>query len=39
VSYGSVVEQLQALECPPQVMRSLLIEAPQVLFDFAMVEA
>ncbi|MFJ3487713.1 amidohydrolase family protein [Pseudomonas sp. NPDC090202] len=39
VSYTSVVEQLQALGCSPQVMRSLLIEAPQVLFDFAVVEA
>jgi predicted TIM-barrel fold metal-dependent hydrolase len=35
VGYGTVVEQLQALECSPQVMRSLLIDAPQVLFDFA----
>jgi predicted TIM-barrel fold metal-dependent hydrolase len=39
VSYRTVTEQLQALECSPQVMRSLLIEAPQVLFDFAPVEA
>ncbi|SEQ31522.1 Predicted metal-dependent hydrolase, TIM-barrel fold [Pseudomonas sp. NFACC02] len=39
VKYGSVVEQLRALECSPQMMRSLLIEAPQVLFDFAVVEA
>jgi predicted TIM-barrel fold metal-dependent hydrolase len=39
VSYGSVVEQLRALECSPQAMRSLLIEAPQVLFGFAVVEA
>ncbi|WP_460044247.1 amidohydrolase family protein [Pseudomonas sp. S2_H01] len=39
VSYGSVVEQLRALDCSPQVMRSLLIEAPQVLFDFMVVEA
>jgi len=37
--YGSVVEQLRALDCSPQVMRSLLIEAPQVLFDFVVVEA
>lgn len=36
VSYGSVVEQLQALGCTAQLMRSLLIEAPQVLFDFAL---
>lgn len=39
ISYGTVVEQLQALGCSPQVMRSLLIEAPQVLFDFSVVEA
>ncbi|WP_341958546.1 amidohydrolase family protein [Pseudomonas sp. RC10] len=39
ISYGTVVEQLQALDCSPQVMRSLLIEAPQVLFDFSVVEA
>lgn len=39
VSYGTVVEQLQALGCSPQVMRSMLIEAPQVLFDFSVVEA
>lgn len=39
ISYGSVVAQLQALGCTPQVMRSLLIESPQVLFDFAVVEA
>lgn len=39
ISYASVVEQLRALECSPQLMRSLLIGAPQVLFDFAPVEA
>ncbi len=39
VSYSTVMEQLHALECPPQVMRSLLIEAPQVLFDFAAISA
>jgi predicted TIM-barrel fold metal-dependent hydrolase len=39
VRYGSVVEQLRALDCSPQVMRSLLIEAPQVLFGFSVVEA
>jgi predicted TIM-barrel fold metal-dependent hydrolase len=39
ISYGSVVEQLQALGCSPHLMRSLLIEAPQVLFDFSVVEA
>jgi hypothetical protein len=30
---------LRALDCSPQLMRSLLIGAPQVLFDFAPVEA
>jgi predicted TIM-barrel fold metal-dependent hydrolase len=39
ISYATVVEQLQALGCSPQVMRSLLIEAPRVLFDFAEAEA
>ncbi|MFJ3522887.1 amidohydrolase family protein [Pseudomonas sp. NPDC090203] len=39
VCYASVVEQLRALGCSAQAMRSLLIEAPQVLFDFAPVEA
>ncbi len=39
VSYGSVVEQLQALGCTAQLMRSLLIEAPRVLFDFALIQA
>ena len=39
ISYATVVEQLQALDCSPQVMRSLLIEAPRLLFDFAEVEA
>jgi predicted TIM-barrel fold metal-dependent hydrolase len=39
IGYAHVVEQLQALDCSPQVMRSLLIEAPQVLFDFSLVEA
>lgn len=38
VNYASVVQQLQALGCSAQMMRSLLIEAPQVLFDFAVVE-
>jgi predicted TIM-barrel fold metal-dependent hydrolase len=38
VGYGDAVQQLQALDCSPQVMRSLLIEAPQVLFDFSVVE-
>ncbi len=35
VSYGTVVEQLQALGCSAQLMRSLLVDAPQRLFDFA----
>jgi predicted TIM-barrel fold metal-dependent hydrolase len=39
VDYGSVVGQLQALGCTAQLTRSLLIEAPRVLFDFAVVEA
>lgn len=38
INYASVVQQLQALGCSAQMMRSLLIEAPQVLFDFAVVE-
>jgi predicted TIM-barrel fold metal-dependent hydrolase len=38
VNYASVVQQLQALGCSAQMMRSLLIEAPQALFDFAVVE-
>jgi predicted TIM-barrel fold metal-dependent hydrolase len=38
VGYGDAVQHLQALDCSPQVMRSLLIEAPQVLFDFSVVE-
>jgi len=32
VGFATVMEQLQALECSPQLMRSLLIEAPQALF-------
>lgn len=39
VSYGSVVEQLQALGCPEKAMRALLVEAPQMLFDFAPIKA
>ncbi|WP_296187139.1 amidohydrolase family protein [Pseudomonas sp. UBA1879] len=39
ISYATVVEQLQSLDCSPQVMRSLLIEAPRLLFNFAEVEA
>ncbi|UZJ58841.1 amidohydrolase family protein [Pseudomonas sp. KU26590] len=35
VCFGSVVEQLHTLGCNTQLMRSLLIDAPQVLFDFA----
>ncbi|TDV48076.1 putative TIM-barrel fold metal-dependent hydrolase [Pseudomonas graminis] len=37
VSYGSVIEQLQTLGCTAQLMRSLLIEAPRVLFDFPLI--
>jgi predicted TIM-barrel fold metal-dependent hydrolase len=39
VSYDSVVEQLRALGCTAPLMRSLLIDAPQVLFDFPPTEA
>ncbi|WP_268796926.1 amidohydrolase family protein [Pseudomonas huanghezhanensis] len=39
IGYGTVVEQLQALECSAHTMRSLLIEAPQALFDFNVTEA
>lgn len=35
VSFSSVVEQLHALGCTDPLMRSLLIESPQALFDFA----
>lgn len=38
INYASAVQQLQALECSAQMMRSLLIEAPQALFDFSVVE-
>ncbi|WP_223545258.1 amidohydrolase family protein [Pseudomonas sp. A-B-19] len=34
VGFGTVVEQLQALECSTQLMRSLLVEAPRELFGF-----
>ncbi len=34
VGFGSVIEQLQALERSAQLMRLLLVEAPQVLFGF-----
>lgn len=34
ISFGTVVEQLQALECSTQLMRSLLVDAPRVLFGF-----
>ncbi len=34
VGFGAVVEQLQALECSPELMRSLLVEAPGELFGF-----
>jgi predicted TIM-barrel fold metal-dependent hydrolase len=35
ISFGTVVEQLQALECSAQLMRSLLVDTPQALFGFA----
>jgi predicted TIM-barrel fold metal-dependent hydrolase len=35
VGFNTVVEQLQALDCSAQFMRSLLVDAPQVLFGFA----
>lgn len=34
VGFGTVVEQLQALACSAQAKRSLLVEAPKVLFGF-----
>jgi predicted TIM-barrel fold metal-dependent hydrolase len=34
IGFGTVVEQLQALECSTQLMRSLLVEAPGELFGF-----
>jgi predicted TIM-barrel fold metal-dependent hydrolase len=34
VSFETVVEQLQGLECSDAVRRALLVEAPKVLFDF-----
>ena len=34
ISFGTVVEQLQALECSIQLMRSLLVDAPRGLFGF-----
>ncbi|MHC8333598.1 amidohydrolase family protein [Pseudomonas sp. LB3P25] len=35
IGFGTVVEQLQALECSTQLMRSLLVDAPQALLGFA----
>jgi predicted TIM-barrel fold metal-dependent hydrolase len=34
IGFGTVVKQLQALECSTQLMRSLLVEAPGELFGF-----
>ena len=34
VSYTSVVQQLDALECPAEVRHALLVEAPRALFGF-----
>ncbi|MGO4312026.1 amidohydrolase [Pseudomonas sp. KB_15] len=34
ISFGTVVEHLQALECSTQLMRSLLVEGPRELFRF-----
>ncbi|HEY0289371.1 MAG TPA: amidohydrolase family protein [Pseudomonas sp.] len=39
VDYAGATRQLQALGCSAQVMRLLLIEAPQALFGFALKEA
>lgn len=36
VGYSAAIKQLQALECSPPLMRSLLVEAPRVLFNFAL---
>lgn len=33
--FGTVLEQLKALDCSPQLLRSLLVDAPQALFGFA----
>jgi predicted TIM-barrel fold metal-dependent hydrolase len=35
IGFGTVVEQLQALECSTQLMRALLVDAPQALLGFA----
>lgn len=34
IGFGTVVEQLQALECSTELRRSLLVEAPRALFGF-----
>jgi len=38
IGYGDVVEQLRELGCSDDVRRALLIDAPQVLFGFSVVE-
>ena len=35
ICFGTVIDQMQALECPTHLRRSLLVEAPQGLFGFA----
>lgn len=35
ISFGKVVEQLQALECSTELVRSMLVDAPQALLGFA----
>jgi predicted TIM-barrel fold metal-dependent hydrolase len=35
IGFGTVIQQLQALGCSEQMRRSLLIDAPSVLFGFA----
>ena len=35
IGFGTVVEQLQALECSTLLMRSLLVDAPKELFGFS----
>lgn len=35
IDFGTVIEQLDALECSTQLMRSLLVDAPKTLFGFA----
>jgi len=34
VGFDTVMQQLQALECPPQLMRALMVETPRTLFKF-----